>query len=697
MRTFLAVLLLAALLPVPASGQAPTTLLEDPAGDVRSEVAGTVGPSAAALYPGADLLTLGVEESQHSFTFRLTMAAVPSATDPGLDGVNYLIHFSHNGRQFEIMVWKVLESLQSVSPQPPFAWLAYRDSDEAAWSFIWISETAPFFDTAAKSLTIDVLRLDLADAEGATPFPGRSLEGIRAEAHASLEDAQIISIGGSSAVEDLYPQRFVDEMPDDPSSSASLPIAIGPRQTGHARLTSDHPFRSSNGEATTMLFAVDAHNLDDADDRFELTANSVPRGYSLTLPVPVVDVPAQSSVEVPVLLTMPFGHQHGAAASFLLEMASLSDSGSVGRIELGVRFLDIPQPAGHHDTVFLHKSPTVGGVGPAFGWRAGYMNTLEDDPSDTKEPLHTSYLSVTDVGRFESRWMFPLKPYLDMGIDIDPAKTGHLKLPIGTTGPMRETTVEAFLRVAPGVDWPQEGILVASLEPLPARDIAPNSEVLIEGALVPEPGVAPIPPERGTNLWLEVVVTSTGTMWSAASEGAYIAPGGSARLPLREWHDAVDEALAALKGPSLAPLGDQERWVNPGEAVAFPVSVANPLDDEVRIDLEVSGPNAAWATLTSASLVVPAHATGQATLMVRAPPGATDGDRADLVLQAFPRDDPTARGLLRLVAEVDTDADQVDDSALAPSSEGKQSPGLGLASTLAGLAALAVLARRRGR
>ncbi|MHB1260929.1 MAG: hypothetical protein ACYC2H_04355 [Thermoplasmatota archaeon] len=695
MRSLLALFLLAALLPAPASGQvAGTTLLEDPAGDVRSEVAGTAGPPATTLYPGADLLSLSVAESQHSFTFRLGMAAVPSASDPGLDGVNYLIHFSHNGRQFEIMVWKVLEGLQAVTPQPPFAWLAYRDSGDAAWSFIWISETAPFFDAAAKSLTIDVLRLDLADAEGATPFPGRSLEGIRAEAHASLEDAQLISIGGSGGFQDVYPQRFVDEMPDDPASSANLPVAIGPRQTGHARLTSDHPFRSSNGEATTMLFAVDAHNLGDAGDRFELTAEPVPRGYSLTLPVPLVDIPAQSSLEVPVLLTMPFGHQHGAAASFVLEMTSLSDGGSVGRIELGVRFLDIPQPAGHHDTVFLHKSPTVGGVGPAFGWRTGYMNTLEDDPSDTKEPLHTSYLSVTDVGRFESRWMFPLKPYLDMGIDIDPAKTGHLRLPIGTAGPMRETTVEAFLRVAPGVDWPQEGILLASLEPLPARDIAPNSEVLIEGALVPEPGVGPVPPERGNNLWLEVVVTSTGTMWSAAGEGAYIAPGGSARLPLREWHDAVDEALAALKGPSLAPLGPQERRVNPGEAVAFPVSIANPLDGEARIELEVSGPNAEWAALASRSIVVPAHATGQATVMVQVPRDAADGDRADLVLQAFSRDDPTARGLLRLLAEVDTDADQVDDSAMAPA-DGKTSPGPQGVFVVSGLLALVAAARRR--
>jgi hypothetical protein len=160
----------------------------------------------------------------------------------------------------------------------------------------------------------------------------------------------------------------------------------------------------------------------------------------------------------------------------------------------------------------------------------------------------------------------------------------------------------------------------------------------------------------------------------------------------------VDEVLAALDGPGLSPLGPQERLVNPGEAVVFPVSIANPFDGEARFELQVSGPNAAWATVPGA-LTVPAHGTAQGTIVVRAPGGAVDGERADLVLQAFPRDDPTARGLLRLVAEVDTDADQPDDSAIAPAGPGKDSPGggAGMAAAAAALAALALARRRPGR
>jgi hypothetical protein len=696
-RPTLAVLLLVTLLPAPAFGQAsnpPIEVLTDPAGDVRSEVSGTAGPPATALYPAADILALEVEEAKHAFTFRLRMAALPTAQDPGLDGVNYEVLFEHNGRQFQVVVWRVLEFTQSVSPQPSFAWLAFRDSADEAWQLLWFSETAPMFDESAKTVAIEVLRLDLVDAQGATPFPGRALTGIRAEAHGALEDAQVFTIGGTGAPG--WPQRFVDLMPDDPGQAAALPVAIGPAQTGHARLTSFDPFRASNGEATTFLYEVTAHNLDDADDRFELSASAVPHGYSLTLPVPIVDIPARSTVDVPVLLTMPFGHQHGATAAFTLEMRSLSDERSVGRIELGVRFLAIPQPAGHHDTVFLHRSPAVGGVGPLFGFHAGYLNTLEDDPNDSKQPLPSNWLSITGTGRIEARWFFPLEPGLSMGLDVDPASSGHLRFALGSKAPLQDTEVQALLRVAQGADFPQEdGVVLARLQELPPMQVGPNGDATVEGELVVEPGVGRIPYERGLNLWLEVIVTTTGQTWSASDEGAYIAPGGMARLPLREWHDPVDDVLAALNGPGLSPLGPQERLANPGKTVVFPVAVANPLGHAVTVQFELTGPNAEWAALSNPTLTAPANGVAQASVIIRVPPGAGDGERADLVLQAYSKDDPTARGLLRLVAEVDTQAQHPDDAALAPAASAKESPGAG--AVLAALAALAALALARRR
>ena len=72
---------------------------------------------------------------------------------------------------------------------------------------------------------------------------------------------------------------------------------------------------------------------------------------------------------------------------------------------------------------------------------------------------------------------------------------------------------------------------------------------------------------------------------------------------------------------------------------------------------EVTGSNAEWASLPDDGFAVPADATVNFTVVVRAPADAVHGERADLILQGYPTKNPTARGLLRLVAIVDTSED----------------------------------------
>jgi MYXO-CTERM domain-containing protein len=129
--------------------------------------------------------------------------------------------------------------------------------------------------------------------------------------------------------------------------------------------------------------------------------------------------------------------------------------------------------------------------------------------------------------------------------------------------------------------------------------------------------------------------------------------------------------------------------------VIFHVSVSNPLDTAMAMVLEVSGPNAAWATLPSVKVDVPAHDTARASVVVRAPVGSVPGERADLVLQAYSRDDPATRGLLRFVTVVDTDTDYPDDTAAAAELTQKDSPSPGTALLVGLIGLLAVALRRR--
>jgi hypothetical protein len=702
--TVVAILALVALAFAPAlphaaaqttGGPGGSVVLDDPAGDVKTQLGGVPAGGGEAAYPAVDLRGLSVQETPFSVAFTLTPAALPKDTDPGADGVYYAVMFAHNGREFMLRLQFALRAI--VPTDNAYADLLFRDDPQADWSVIWSSPNDAVVDTGAGTVSIDVARDLFADKDGAAPFPGRALEGlhVRSQSLFSDSDAVIFDVPAKT------PQSVTDAMPNA-EPYPSLPVLLGLAQTGHARLTSLTPFRASNGEATTFVYNVTATNIGDAPDTFELAATSVPAGYTAVLPVPAVALDGRTSQTVPVLLTMPFGHQHGALASLVLELKSASDTGSVGRLEIGVRFLAVPQPAGHHDTVYLHTGPATGGIaglGGVFPAPPGYINTFEQDPTDQAAKDCAVSFSAEGTGNWHVSWPYRLQPALLMGIDVDAAKVGHFKVPISTTFPALQAQMGSNLYLEPprteDGDRPDMVHLAGMALTAPVDLAGGGATMVVEGDFVPDAEAPRVAFQEGSNLvlWMTLLFKGPNSP-GLAGEGACVLPGGSVSLPLREWHDAVDQVLASLDGPGLSPLGPQERLVNPGEAVLFPVSIANPLDQGKRFRLEVTGPNSGWAVLSDESVEVPAHGTAQATVLVRAPAAAVDGERADLVLQAFPGDHPTSRGLLRMVAVVDSDADQVDDSAAAPVAA-KKSPGPGAIGPTLALAALAMLARRR--
>lgn len=666
--------------------------LDDPAGDVKTELAGQPASGGEAAYPGVDLVGLTIREEAFSLVFTVRAAALQKAADPGADGVLYQTFFVHNGREFRLVQQMAFRGLNDNA----FTSLAYRDAPDSDWSITWTGGSA--IDEAAGTLSADVGRDLLADRSGAAPYPGRKVEGVHVLAQSVLTDGALVFVEGEGLLP--VPHRVTDSLPDTaPYPSFSLQLGIA--QTGHARLGSEAPFRASNGEATTFVYEVVAHNLGAEEDTFEFGASGVPAGYTLTLPVPVLALPAGGNDTVPVLLAMPFGHQHGQLAAFVLELRSVRDPSAVGRLAMGIRFLEVPQPAGHHDTVYLHTSGGPEPLGALFG-PLGYMNTLEDDPNDAGQRMCDRSLglgSVANPGTWHVSWPFYLSPGLALGLDVDPGKVGHLRVPIATTMPALQAQLFANVYLEPpdGEDGvPAELVHIAGMPGTALADLpGGGATTLFEGDLLPAEAAPRLPYQEGANLVLWLTLQFKGpNSFGAADEGACVLPGGSAVLPLREWHDAVDEALAAVDGPTLRPLGPQERRVNPGEAAAFLVAVGNPLHETSRIDLELSGPNAGWAILGDRSLAVPAKGTHEARILVRAPPGAADGERADLVLQAYPRDDPSARGLLRLVAVVDGSMDHADDSA-GPGSAGKDAPALPLGAAAAALVLMALARRQR--
>lgn len=688
----LTAILVASLLALPpgSAQAAETVLLDDPAGDVQISANGSPATAdPASAYSSADLRGLSLIEARTELTFTLTFEDLKSADEETApEGTSTAVLFTHNGREFMLEVGRGVAQLATVY----FSYLSFRDDAAADWSRVWSAFGEAVADADAETLAVSVPRDLLADADGAAPYPGRSLEAIRVESGSNFRGNPLVSGGGLPVV--LFPLWTEDNMPDD-GNGASYPLQLGVAQTGYARLSSEVPFRASNGEATTYILEAKAHNLAPEPDTFTFQVKGASNRLTVVVPVQALSLEADSTQTVPVLVTVPFGHDHGDSESFVLEMTSESDPGSVGRVEMGIRFLAVPQPAGHHDTLYFHSGAPMYGIGPVLQYQEGFFSTLAEDPTSAGGN-HYSSGNGGFVGQWTYYFNYRLQPNLQIGLDFDLSRTGRLALPIGTTEPMLGTTVTGELYAFMPQD--RSNTLIAVLDSGDPVDIDPQSQHLFEMEVRPEPDADRIPfAGDGMQLYLNFRVNTmtAAPTFGAAETGAYIAPGASMQLPLNEWHDDVDDVLASLSGPGLSPLGAQERPVNPGEAVIFHVSISNPLDTAMEMALEVSGPNAAWASLPSAKVQVPAHDTARASVVVRAPVDAVSGERADLVLQAYAKDDPATRGLLRFVTVVDTGQDHIDDSAAAEELAPKESPAPGFVLLLGLMVVLAISVRRR--
>lgn len=701
----LSALVLCTLVPSSSGQEASggSAIAEDKSGDV---VLG--GPSLpdqgapAQHFQALDLTALSVAEADAGFAFTLSVAGLDQAPEaPGLDDSVYFITFAHNDQAYRIVMLRALGD-QSYY----WGYLLKYDPDGNLNYQSFLDVVA---DAAAGSMSVTVLREDLLDRKGAAPFPGRRLEAFAAESHLRTNQDDFARVNGQEPSKEW---DATDRMPDSGNATKALTVQKGLAQSGHAALWSADPVRASNGEQATFVFNVTGQNAGSSEDVFVLTATGVPEGWKVSMPAATVRLGAGETVPLPVLVSTPFSHTHGLLKGFRLEMTSQSDPGSVGRIDLGIRYFAVPQPAGHHDTVFVH-SGTFGSENPlfqafelGFSGNSGftYMNTLENDPDDAKKPIDAYYQGwgcFETCAPPESKWLWHigLQPALQLGMDWDLAGKLDVQLPIQTRVPMPGLEVSGYM-VHQAYDEGQgqwRATVVASLPPTAPMDLQPGVQQIVSWTVSPAPASDYLPYAKRAYLSLVVNATTLRPSSFTGVEAPQLVPGGVIRMPLFEYHDAVSESLRSVGAVRLDALGDRERLVNPGKAAVFAARLVNDLDHEVAFVLDVSGVNADWAQILGQSDVsVPARSAVEVRLGVRVPAGAADRDVADVVLEAQDPSNPAIRTLVRLRATVDTQATQPDDSAQLEAyaaAPAQQSPGAA-AAVLLGLGLAAWMTRR---
>lgn len=441
-------------------------------------------------------------------------------------------------------------------------------------------------------------------------------------------------------------------------------------RTGDLVLQSAVPVRASNGESTTMVFRVRLANQGDVEHVAALMAVEDNPEWTVRLPQRL-RVPAESYVEFPVILSMNFTHQHGVTEFLEVRADSVGKPGHSASVELGVHWLEIPQPAGHHDRLWLHSAPgTAGalGVPPSVsGLRTIWMNPVEKDPNpgatDDEVGGFATFPVTTST---EIRWNAPLLPALQIGLDVDETRTGLLETKIRSSVPASRAVLQAAVYYCnsgagvPGASDPLCGQgsridLLAGVSA--ATSLAANAESSFALELKPNETAGILPYEPGRNIALKLLLkadTPQGVLLLYRPPTVVLFPKSSSLLlPLLEYHDPVDQSFENVGSIQLDALDPFEKPVNPGRRVLFRFDVTNVGREAQDLRLAVEGINAIWASvLEGAALRLEPQEKRQATVVVEVPEDAQPGERAELFFAAESTRDPSVVTLARIRATV---------------------------------------------
>lgn len=701
----------------PAAGQpAPAALqvLQDASNDVEVQNPAATSTLPAGIWDALDLQGLSVQETPLGFVFVLQVASLQASPQQSvLASVEYEIVFRHHDTLYKIRSYLASSDIYTALERLP----AGTDPDVGFGDFV--ADVPASVDSAANAITYEVAREWVIDSEGAQPFPGRLLDLFMVEA-GFLNDARATFMGQAVTVPALE-----DRMPDTGAGDVPLPIQLGLAQQGTLRLASDEPFRASNGEASTFVFRVNATNLATQVATGTFATRGVPAGWDVQVP-DRVRLDGNASVEVPVIVRTAFAHAHGSAASFTLELTS-SDGASVGRLQVGLRYPKIAQPAGHHNTVYLHNTDdssdpvelSISLLNRALGGgdsaKRVYFNTAEgkDDPTDAQTSVlgdTCQGLRVQDDGDTVGTtycWYTVLSPGLEMGLDFDLGQEGTYAIPIHSLVPQLAARVQGRVVHYAPTEVPDDPFLrffveptvVATLEPSDRVDIGPDGNHVFTGIIRPTPEGDLLPYERGAALAFELEVRTgrPDNFFLGPRTQPDLLPGGWLQLPLLEYEDPIDTAIGFADALHLSLDGEPQRLANPGDTLVYTMTLHNA--DVVAHDLSVlvAGTNREWGRLLGRpAFALPAGADHILSVAVTVPSDARDGDRADLVLEVVSQDDIGVRSLMRLVTTADTDAEHEDQShLLASDSKTKDAPAM--APVLSLLVLLACLGARRRR
>ncbi len=557
-------LVLAVLLVPLASAQ---WLLEDPAGDVEASSYNN-SSGAPGNWQAVDLLALGIVEEPEDLLFTVDIEGLPDCEGGQCINAGDLRTYFQYG-ELGYYVQQGVDALGNAYGQLHSVTPGGVDGPAIA------TNLGATLDIQDSSVTAKVPRDLIVDEAGTPPIKDRSITHILTRSYSQF------SFGGpdvtNSGSDDMLVIR--DQMGFDAPANFTFQFG-GSTFQGTLQALSPAPFRASNGGAATYRYDINLLHTGDAETTLDIKVEGLPQGWSFQRPNGTLTVGPATQKDFAVLIHTPSGHQHGGSDVFHIAITDAGDKANWARVELGVHYLSVPQPAGHHPTLWLHSlsDGTIATATALFGNDGGriWMNTLEEDPGDEQVPI----VGQEGVGGFQAqttRWSICMIPNLRLGLDMDLSQTGRLEVPIGGTAPHTGVQLTGrLLHIAgpepldfcdPSLYNRRDQAEIARFDGGATQDILNNVQSFTLTA-TPLPAGDYIPYEPGAQLVLELEATFTGG--DPGPGGLAIHPGGRLDLPLLEYYDASPPGLIggqiAGNGTDIGTFEDE-----PAEAKESPV------------------------------------------------------------------------------------------------------------------------------
>jgi hypothetical protein len=587
-----------------ASGQ----IIIDPEGDVNTTILEDqqipIGPQAF------DLLQLDAVESRDTIDFTATIANFQRTTDTGL---NLFTGFQFDDTEFLCIIEFSSLPIGDITS----GYLYKRPAGGAEWvnqniTYATVTDGAP----ATVKFTVD--RNDIQNEIGFTPYEGDKLESFWMAITDEITRSQIV--GGLPR---LAPYIHFD---DNAESNNVLQLEQGQEQRKGIQLHSPEPIRRTNGEGQTLIFNVTTTNFEEEDREIQFTITDAPADWEVTPLVPVLSVPAGTTVSTPVAVSIPFRHTHGDTVTTTITLSDLETEKTLDSLELGMYFLKIPLPSGHHDTVWFH---TLGESDPdATGQYRGtrttpFLTTNQEQGWDTKNPVQSRSYDLVKPTMFF--WCLPINPAMMIGLDMLEG-AGETVIDFRSELPLSGTAEGRIMLHGDGQGYMED----SKCSRKPGKEIASfdvgqlNLErgVVVTKEILFETEASRTPPSMQ---WMVIEITYNVEL-SLAPLGYYptIEHGMHMSLPLADYEEELPK-FQSLSDAELDVLGDSRVKRNPGSVALFEFQ----LTGEGEYALELIGNQAGWASLPSSTAN-----EGSLFATVSIPNDASIGSVLELVIQA---------------------------------------------------------------